>query len=253
MAKNFHTHTFRCNHASGTDRDYVEAAIRKGLTTLGFSDHVPMPPFPDPTYYSSYRMKREQLPDYVQSVLDLKREYAKDIEILLGFEAEYYPAMFDAMRELLSPYPYDYLILGQHFLHNEVGMPAVGKETDDEARLAQYVEQICEGLQTGAFAYLAHPDIFRFAGDDEAYRRQMRKLCETANALHVPLECNLLGVRDNRHYPSERFFRLAGECNCQIITGYDAHEPTAFADPKNDRVYAFLENCGVKNIVEDFR
>ena len=30
MIANFHTHTSRCNHASGTDREYVEAAIEAG-------------------------------------------------------------------------------------------------------------------------------------------------------------------------------------------------------------------------------
>lgn len=39
--QNFHTHTYRCHHAKGTDRDYVEAAIKAGYTEIGFSDHVP--------------------------------------------------------------------------------------------------------------------------------------------------------------------------------------------------------------------
>ena len=46
MLANYHTHTTRCGHAVGEDREYVETAIRRGLKVLGFSDHVPMP-FPD--------------------------------------------------------------------------------------------------------------------------------------------------------------------------------------------------------------
>lgn len=46
--QNFHTHTYRCHHAKGTDRDYVEAAIKAGYTEIGFSDHVP---YPFPTEY----------------------------------------------------------------------------------------------------------------------------------------------------------------------------------------------------------
>ena len=49
MRTNFHTHTMRCNHADGTDRAYVEAAIKSGIKVLGFSDHVPYPAFPDTT------------------------------------------------------------------------------------------------------------------------------------------------------------------------------------------------------------
>ena len=46
MIVNYHTHTTRCNHASGTEKEYVEAAIETGLKVLGFSDHTPYP-FPD--------------------------------------------------------------------------------------------------------------------------------------------------------------------------------------------------------------
>ena len=41
MLANYHTHTKRCNHALGEDREYVEAAIKAGLKVLGFSDHCP--------------------------------------------------------------------------------------------------------------------------------------------------------------------------------------------------------------------
>ena len=41
MKANYHTHTKRCQHAFGEDREYVEEAIRAGLRILGFSDHCP--------------------------------------------------------------------------------------------------------------------------------------------------------------------------------------------------------------------
>lgn len=41
MKANYHTHTFRCKHADGEDKEYVEAAIKAGIKTLGFSDHCP--------------------------------------------------------------------------------------------------------------------------------------------------------------------------------------------------------------------
>ena len=43
MIANYHTHTWRCMHAEGTEREYVERAIEGGLKILGFSDHTPMP------------------------------------------------------------------------------------------------------------------------------------------------------------------------------------------------------------------
>lgn len=40
---NFHTHTKRCKHAKGEDKDYIDAAIKNNLDILGFSDHGPYP------------------------------------------------------------------------------------------------------------------------------------------------------------------------------------------------------------------
>ena len=41
---NYHSHTYRCKHASKTamDKDYVDAAIRAGYTSMAFTDHVPL-------------------------------------------------------------------------------------------------------------------------------------------------------------------------------------------------------------------
>ena len=61
MICNYHTHTFRCGHARGEEREYIEKAFAEGLTTLGFSDHVPMP-FPD-GFQSHFRCKIEKLED----------------------------------------------------------------------------------------------------------------------------------------------------------------------------------------------
>ena len=40
MIANYHTHTWRCRHADGTEREYVERAIEGGLKILGFSDRT---------------------------------------------------------------------------------------------------------------------------------------------------------------------------------------------------------------------
>ncbi len=252
MTKNFHTHTFRCNHADGSDRDYVETAIKSGFKVLGFSDHCPLVKFGDTDYYSHFRMRHTQLPDYVESILTLKEEYKEDIDILLGFEMEYYPALFEETMGLLGQYPYDYLILGQHCVGNEYDtFDWPGRPTDDTTALETHVAQTVEGMKTGVFSYLAHPDLFNYTGDDDTYRKKMLPIIETALKLDMPLECNLLGVRDRRQYPAKRFWRLVAQYNAKVILGCDAHSPLGLCDPKNDAVYPFLADCGITNIVED--
>ena len=80
---NFHTHTFRCHHAEGSDEDYVLQAIKNGYDTIGFSDHAPYL-FPN-GYVSSFRMLPSDAKDYARSVDALKNKYQGKIDIKLGF------------------------------------------------------------------------------------------------------------------------------------------------------------------------
>lgn len=41
MIANYHTHTPRCNHAVGSEEEYVQQALKAGIKILGFSDHTP--------------------------------------------------------------------------------------------------------------------------------------------------------------------------------------------------------------------
>lgn len=229
MICNYHTHTHRCGHASGEEREYIEKAIAEGLTTIGFSDHVPMP-FPD-GYQSGFRCKIEKLEDYVTTLLALREEYKDKINILIGFEAEYYPELFSAMMKMLSPYPIDYLILGQHFVGNERGEVYNGGAFTNEDKLIHYVDQVIEGAKTGAYTYFAHPDLIGYAGEnEELYKSEMHRLCTEFNALDIPLEFNLLGFEEHRSYPRDSFWSIVAEVGNRVILGCDAHQPSRVAD-----------------------
>lgn len=227
---NYHTHTARCRHASGEEEEYVRQAIQAGMNLLGFSDHTPYPFRGD--YYSNFRMFPQELSHYVQKLLFLKEKYQDKIQILIGLEAEYYPQYFDDLLELLAPYPLDYLLLGQHFLHNEQDGDYSGAPHQKEEALACYVEQVITGIHTGKFAYIAHPDLCGWEGEESVYIRQMTRLCQVAKGCNIPLEMNFLGCTEGRHYPSHRFFSIAGQVGNQVIFGCDAHNPQSISNPK---------------------
>lgn len=231
MTVNLHTHTFRCNHASGVEREYIETAIAGGIKIMGFADHAPY--YFSGDYYSGFRMRPELQEDYVNTLLELKEEYKGKIDIKIGYETEYYPMFFDKTLEMLKRYPVDYLILGQHFIDNEVTGKYSGVRNDDEAYLAQYVDEICEGIKTGLFTYVAHPDLVCFTGDDAIYREHYSRLINCAKEEGVPLEINLLGIRDGRHYPCDKFFSLCGELGAEVCIGCDAHSADVAVDPKS--------------------
>ena len=228
MIANYHTHTVRCGHAVGADREYVETAIARGLKILGFSEHVPMP-FPD-GHESRFRVPVRLLDDYVNSVLSMRAEYRGEIEILLGFEAEYYPDLFGRMLDRLAPYPVDYLLLGQHFNDSrEIGHNTVARQ--DPAVLGTYVDRVIQGMEMGRFSCVVHPDMFHYLGAEEEYRREMARLCRRAAELDVPLEINILGIREGRNYPCDLFWPIAKEAGCRVVLGCDAHAPEDVAHP----------------------
>ena len=237
MIANYHTHTARCGHAGGEDREYVEAAIKAGFKTLGFSEHAPMH-FPTDIPENNLRrllamrMKTHEMDGYIESVLSLREEYKNDIDILVGFEAEYFEPFFDEFIEYISDYPIDYLILGQHFgTPYDENMIHNGVQTSKEQILKDYVDTVVKGISTGKFSYVAHPDLMFFSRSLEVYEREMTRLINCANEHKIPLEINLYGMQEVRNYPTLAFWQLANEIGCDVILGSDAHRPENMKNP----------------------
>lgn len=251
--KNYHTHTVRCRHAFGKDRDYVTKAIKAGITELGFSDHAPML-FPTENYYSSYRMFPNELDDYVNSVNLLRNEYRDKIKIHIGFELEYFPEIFDKTVKWLENKGGEYFILGQHFTDNEYEPYAhyCGRMTDSTELFDKYINQAIDGLKTGKFLYIAHPDLFRYTGPDDIYNEKMTFFCREIKKLGFPVEFNLLGFAQHRNYPDKRFWKIASEIGNDAVIGFDAHSPEVF---QNKRIYKdalkYLKNLNITPIEID--
>ncbi len=249
MKYNYHSHTVRCHHASGSQREFVEKAIESGFQKWGFSDHTPYP-FPE-GYVSSFRMLPAELEGYVRETLDLKKEYQNEIEIHLGLEVEYYPKHFEALLRLCEDYPIEYFLLAQHCLRNEYdGIPS-GAPTGDEKVLAEYCEQVCAAMDAGRFLYIAHPDLINYTGPDEIYEKHMRPFIRKAKAHHLPLEINFLGLNERRNYPAQRFWKLAGEEGAEAVFGVDAHHVETIHLPECEKEARAMVKKYHLNLLED--
>ena len=137
MNYNYHAHTWRCGHATGTEEEYIQYAIAHGVKYMGFSDHAPFV-FPDGTQ-SSYRVQREEAPGYISLLRELREKYKDQLDMKIGFEMEYYPAYFDAMLQNVRDLGAEYLILGQHFIYNEHPDGIASSRTSTEEHLKEYV------------------------------------------------------------------------------------------------------------------
>ena len=223
MDYNYHAHTFRCGHATGTPEEYVLWAIEHGVRYMGFSEHAPFR-FPN-GFESSYRLPVAEIDDYMAESKRLAEKYKDRVQLRIGFEMEYYPDFFPQMLKTVTDCGGEYLILGQHYPENELSsQPHSTKASDSEQRLRSYVSCVLEGMKSGYFSYVAHPDVLHFTGDPKLYNREMRKICVAAREWNLPLEINFLGLREGRHYPNPAFWKMAGEEQSPVTFGCDAHD-----------------------------
>lgn len=229
MNYNFHAHTVLCNHATGTQREYIEKAIECGIKRMGFSEHIPFK-FPD-GHESSHRCSVNDVEKYISETNKLKEEYKDKIELHVGFEIEYSPKYFSEMVNNAKKWGAEYLILGQHFVFEEYPEAIWSiTETNDVSRLKEYVKCVIEAMKSGVITYVAHPDIINFKGSKEIYEEEMRKICKASKETDVPLEINLLGIRDKRNYPYMDFWKIAGEEKSPVVFGFDAHDVDGAGD-----------------------
>lgn len=254
MKTNYHTHTTRCLHATGSDEDYVLSAIKGGYQELGFSDHTPWKYHSD--YISDIRMTPDQLPEYVESIRSLKEKYKNQISIKIGLECEYFPEYMHWLKEMIKEYQLDYVIFGNHHFHTDEKFAYFGRHTKTVEMLELYEESAIEGMESGLFAYMAHPDLFMrsYPVFDRHCKLISRHICQTAARLNLPLEYNI-GYEDyNTAYgiisiPSPDFWQIAAEERCTAIIGVDAHHSLSLRNPfYYDRANEKLKKYGIKVI-----
>ena len=249
---NFHTHTFRCGHASWeNEEEYINKYIENGFNIVGFSDHMPFPieEFPQ----ENVRMYIKNVDEYIIKLKKLRKKY-NNIKILIGFECEYDRLYNKHLLELKEKC--DYLILGQHFIRNinpngNINYPLL------------YAEKVCEALDTGLFDYLAHPDLYL------KYRETIKKedysiyiencekaalmICKKSKKLNIPLEINLTYrnnikiLNDNMYpYPHPIFFNISKSIENNYVVGIDAHKKNSISKINNS-LYEIKRDLNLQN------
>jgi histidinol-phosphatase (PHP family) len=226
---NYHTHTPLCHHATGAEEEYIAAALRTGFTVLGFSDHTPWA-YATPGYVSRIRMLPEQLEGYVRSLRALREKYAGQLRLYIGLEAEYFPAYMDWLVAQKEHLGIDYLIFGCHYDTTDETGHYFGRSTEAE-QILRYAACVVEGMETGAYRYLAHPDLYlhHYPAFDQTAEEVAHTVCRAAARCGLPLEYNLAGLTcrpaGGLGYTTEEFWRVAAQYPVQAIVGCDAHAP----------------------------
>lgn len=239
---NFHSHTERCGHAVGSDEDYVKSAIENGFQYMGFSDHAPFSGVHEPTT----RMEKEDYPEYKDSIAQLKEKYKEDIHIFSGLECEFYQDHLDELERYHDEL--DYLLLGQHY-NKPYGKTFFAVESDDDVR--EYGQLVTDGMKTGLFSIVAHPDVFMVAQPEWnlTCQKVADRLCATALDQNVKLEVNLSGIRygklqkgelESYPYPFLPFWQTVADAGVECVYGLDAHHPNRYKQTNLEEIKTFL-------------
>ena len=158
--------------------------------------------------------------------------------------------------DLLDCFP-DYLALGEHIYHSRSGELKnifFAESTDD---VMDYAENICKGLETGLFRFVAHPDLL-FINDlpiDENTEAACSMIIECASKNHVILEYNANGYRREKHlypdglrhpYPHPFFWNKVAKTDIQVIVGSDCHTPEQLYDSSVESARESALQLGLK-------
>jgi histidinol-phosphatase (PHP family) len=237
MQGDYHVHTARCGHAGGEMREYVEAALAKGLSEIAFTDHVPLYFLPGEDPDPHLAMGRAELPGYVAEVEALRKEYAGRIDVLLGLEADYAEGHEAALAEVLAAHDWD-VVLGS--IHRVAGgwIDAPGSarrhETEGTEHLwREYYRLMKKAIETGLFDVMTHFDLPKKFGNlrPPSCADAEAEAVEAALLSGVAVEVSSAGLRKPvaEIYPAPGLLRAFVVGGAQIVLSSDAHAPAEVA------------------------
>jgi histidinol-phosphatase (PHP family) len=235
---------------------YVDAARERGITELGFSEHV---------YRFRQALEIWRHPFWEQNATDDLDEYCDFVErmksaghaVKLGLEVDYLPGKEELIAKLLDGRPWDYVIGSVHFI--EQG--AVDHEGYDawaasapERVWADYFRTVGEGARSGLFDVIAHPDLVKVWGSGRpAPHGELRGFYELALdgivGSDVAIEVSTAGLRKpvGEIYPARELLEMCVAAGRPVALSSDAHVPEHIGYGYESAV-AYMRDAGIASV-----
>lgn len=226
----YHMHSHLCRHGDGEIYHYVESAIDKGLTEIGFAEHIPIPELDDPTG----RMRIEDWDTYMQDVMTAQKNYP-EIKIRFGIEADFLPPHMDYIENFLGQYPFDFVIGSVHFVGDwDFSNPALAHRLDEigvNTLHTRYYKLIEEAAETGLYDVIGHLDLpKRIARPTVDVSDNIRRALQAIQRAGLALDVNTSGIRKaGELYPKKDILQQAFDLQIPVVLGSDAHKPAEVA------------------------
>ncbi len=244
---NYHTHS---HYDDGKEplEAYVLAAIEKGLTTLGFSAHVPLP------FKNAWSLPKEKLPEYLAEAKRLKEQYKQLLNIYVGMEMDYLPGHTDDFRKMKEEWGLDYCIGSVHLVMKpgsrdskdiwfidgprEGYLKGIREIFNGDARLAAtaYYDQQTEMVSTQKPDIIGHMDKVNmhnqgelFDPDENWHQRAIDRLLDAIKDSGTIVEVNTRGIytgKTSTYYPDIPIIKKCRDRNIPLMVNTDAHHPS---------------------------
>lgn len=238
------------SHDTWTVDPFVSAARAAGVDEIGFTEHI--------YYFKQARSLLDHPYQTERCVYDIEPYVAavveacgRDLPVKLGLEVDYVPGREDETREILAPYPWDYLLGSVHFID---GLGVDGEEPrmldvlglDESWRV--YFETLAAAARSGLFDSLSHPDLVKIFGERPAsfdYGSVVAAIAESG----VAVEVSTAGLRKpvRELYPHPEFLGACREAGVPATLASDAHSPDVVGRDF-DRALELLRSVGYDTV-----
>lgn len=215
--------------------DMILTAKDAGLRGICFTDHLDIDYPDDPALFLL------DLPNYSASVLSLQEKYHMEFPILLGIELGLQPHLANLHTDILSQYPFDFVIGSSHVVHGfDPYYPKFYEGRDEKDCYREYFESILENIHAfDGFDVYGHIDyVVRYGptkNTNYSYLQYQDIIDEILKLLidkGKGIEINTGGFKYGLGHPNptEDIIRRYRELGGEIITiGADAHTPSHIA------------------------
>jgi histidinol-phosphatase (PHP family) len=241
------------DHTLAGVKRFVETAADRGIDEVGFTEHV---------YY--FRQTREiwdlpyqtercvyDMDAYCDAVLEAK---GLGLPVKLGLEVDYVGERQQRLSDLLSGYPWDYMLGSVHWIDGlavdqEPGLWGIHSVEEVWRR---YERALTELAQSGAVDVLAHPDLAKiFARRPEPGMLDdlHERLAGAIAAAGVAVEISTAGLRKpvGELYPDERLLAGCVERGAGVTLASDAHVPRLVGEDF-DEALALARRAGCETV-----
>lgn len=262
-----------CDHATGSLREMLEAAVVEGYSTFGVSEHVPRPAeflYPEEIALGwNEELLKRKFAEYTVDIQSLQVEFKDKLAVLRGYETEVVPnltyqsEMLSFRAEALedgSP-AFDYCVGSVHYVD--------GMQIDGSVSAFQKAVEVSGGLESLAEHYyltieqmvlslrpeiVGHFDLIKKnaikSGQDRAVYESKKVIDAAVNALEAVkttgavLDLNTAGWRKGlgEPYPAPWVVDMAKEMEIPFCFGDDSHNPAQVGDGINDARLYLIEN-----------